>query len=122
MRFAALLGLIALSACARPDVVIYCAADQEYAEPILKEFEKSSGLKVQSVFDVEATKTVGLVQTLLEEKPHPRCDVFWNNEPVHTIRLKSAGVLAPYKSPSAADVPAALRDPDGFWTGIAARG
>jgi iron(III) transport system substrate-binding protein len=35
--------------------------------------------------------------------------------------LKSKGVLAPYRSPSAVGIPAALLDPEGFWTGFSAR-
>jgi iron(III) transport system substrate-binding protein len=35
--------------------------------------------------------------------------------------LKSKGVLAPYRSPDAQGIPAALVDPDGFWTGFSAR-
>jgi iron(III) transport system substrate-binding protein len=47
--------------------------------------------------------------------------VFWSNEPVRTLVLKSRGVLAPYRSPNAEGIPAALRDPEGYWTGFSAR-
>jgi iron(III) transport system substrate-binding protein len=81
---------------------------------------------VSVVTDTEATKTVGLAYALLEEgRPGrtPRADVFWNNEPVWTTRLAEAGALEPYDSPAARDVPAAYRDPRGFWTanGLRAR-
>jgi len=114
----ALLGF----ACSRADVVLYCAADQEHAQPIVRTFEERTGLSVRAVFDVEAAKTVGLVRTLLEEKDHPRCDVFWNNEIAHMIRLRAEGILAPYASSSAAGIPAEFRHPEGYWTGFAARG
>jgi len=104
-----------------PDVVVYCAHDDVHARPILEDFAKEHGLTVRMVFDTEATKTVGLVATLMAEKRNPKCDVFWNNELVHTVRLKRAGVLAPYASPSAADIPAEWKDPEGYWTGFAAR-
>ncbi|HET6201341.1 MAG TPA: extracellular solute-binding protein [Planctomycetota bacterium] len=123
MRFppSALLPLLA-GACAKPPtVVVYCAADQEHAEPILQEFGKRTGIAVDAKFDIEAAKTVGLARTLEEEKDHPRCDVFWNNEILHTIRLKEARILAPYRSPSAEGIPPEFVDPEGFWTGFAAR-
>ncbi len=41
-------------------VIIYAAQDQVYAEPILREFNKGTGIKVKAVFDSEAVKTVGL--------------------------------------------------------------
>src|SRR5438093_1353470 len=40
------------------EVIIYAAQDQVYAEPILLEFEKATGLKVKAVYDSEAVKTV----------------------------------------------------------------
>jgi iron(III) transport system substrate-binding protein len=57
----------------------------------------------------------------LAEKPRPQADVFWSNEPVRTLVLKSRDVLAPYQSPSADGIPAALVDPNGYWTGFSAR-
>ncbi|MHC4470921.1 MAG: extracellular solute-binding protein [Planctomycetota bacterium] len=110
-----------VAACSVPDVVVYCALDQVHSEPILEAFERETGLKVQGVFDVEAVKTVGLVNRIVEEKDNPKGDVFWNNELVHTVRLKSTGLLAPYVSPSAADIPDGFKDPEGYWTGFAAR-
>jgi iron(III) transport system substrate-binding protein len=104
-----------------PDVVIYAAHDQVHSEPILEDFQKETGLRVKMVFDVEANKTVGLTSMLMEEKPNPKCDVFWNNELVHTIRLMREGVVEPYVSPAAKDIPDAWKDPTGHWAGFGAR-
>jgi iron(III) transport system substrate-binding protein len=73
------------------------------------------------VYDTEETKSTGLANRLVAERARPRADVFWSNEPVRTLVLKSKGVLAPYRSPSAQGIPPALVDPDGFWTGFSAR-
>jgi len=102
-------------------VTVAVALDQEYAESLLRGFEKSSGLQVDAHYDTEATKTTGLVQTLLAERDRPRTDVFWNNELSQTIRLQDAGILAPYAPTSATDLPARWRDPNGFWTAFGAR-
>lgn len=119
---AALWTLALTTGCAEePDVVVYCALDQVFSEELLNEFERETGLVVRAEFDVEAHKTVGLVQRILEESNRPRCDVFWNNEIAHTVRLAEEGLLASYDSPSAADIPAAFRDPEHRWTGFAAR-
>jgi iron(III) transport system substrate-binding protein len=40
---------------------------------------------------------------------------------VRTLVLKSRGVLAPYRSPSADGIPEGLIDPEGYWTGFSAR-
>lgn len=119
-RFVALL-LIAASCGRAPDLIVYCSLDQEFAEPLLRRYEQETGLRVQAEFDVEANKTVGLVQRIREERSHPRCDVFWNNEAGHTVQLAEDGILASYDSPNAADIPATFRDPSHRWTGFAAR-
>jgi len=103
------------------EVVVYCALDQEYADTIVADFTAATGIPVRPVFDNEITKTVGLANLIKLEKEHPKADVFWNNEIVNTIRLKSAGCLEPYASPSAADIPPQWKDAAGFWTGFAAR-
>jgi iron(III) transport system substrate-binding protein len=115
--------LFLFSACAREgrQVVIYTSLDQIYSEPILKEYENKTGVKVKIVFDVEAAKTTGLVNRLIAEKRNPVCDVFWNSEIGKTLVLKSKGVIAPYVSPSAVDIPEQFKDEEGFWTGFAAR-
>ncbi|MDB5389048.1 MAG: idiA [Planctomycetaceae bacterium] len=102
-------------------LVVYCAHDAEYSEPLLKEFERRTGISVLIRFDTEATKTLGLVNLLLREKSQPRCDVFWNNELLSTLSLKEQGVLQPYRGLGFARIPDSYKDPEGYWTGFAAR-
>lgn len=119
-----LLLLVALAACGgrNADVVLYCAVDQEHSEPIVRAFEQETGLTVDFTTDIEANKSIGLRRRLQEESNNVRCDVFWNNEAVQTVLLADAGVLDSYVSPSAADIPERFKDPEGRWTGFAARG
>lgn len=104
-----------------PSVVVYTSVDQVYSEPIFNQFEKMTGIDVLAVYDVEASKTTGLVQRLIEEKNHPRADVFWNGEIVQTMLLKRERILTPYVSPSAEDIPVRFKDPEGYWTGTGGR-
>ncbi|HSH92994.1 MAG TPA: hypothetical protein VK968_02535, partial [Roseimicrobium sp.] len=78
-----------------PVVVLYCAQDQIFAEPVLKEFRKQTGIEVRAVFDSEAVKTVGLANRLVAEKSRPQCDVFWGNEELRTRQLEVEGVFVP---------------------------
>lgn len=102
-------------------VVIYTSVDQVYAEPVLKRFTVETGIQVKPVYDVEATKTTGLVNRLIAEKDRPLADVFWSGEFVEMLLLQEKGVLQAYRSPNAADIPAIYKDPDGYWTGFAGR-
>ncbi len=102
-------------------VVVYVAHDQDYSEPILEEFEEKTGIKVLALYDTEATKTVGLVNRIIAERENPQADVFWNNEPMRTIKLKELGLLEAYCSPSAGNIPQNFKDKDCYWAGFAAR-
>ncbi len=103
------------------EVVVYTSVDQVFSEPVLKEFEKETGIKVNAVFDTEETKSTGVLNRLIAEKNHPQCDVFWSGDPVRTLVLKRKGITQPYRSPEAQDIPAVYKDPDGHWTGFSAR-
>jgi iron(III) transport system substrate-binding protein len=114
--------LALLPACGRQSgVTLYVALDQEFSSKLVSQFEKQSGVQVNARYDTEASKTVGLVSAIIEEAQRPRCDVFWNNELAHTVRLAQKGLLEPYSSPSAAAIPAHFKDPKGLWAGFAAR-
>jgi iron(III) transport system substrate-binding protein len=76
-------------------VVAYCAQDQVYAEPIFRQFEKQTGIRVLPVYDNEAVKTVALANRLLAERHHPICDVFWGNEEMRTRQLAAQDVFRP---------------------------
>lgn len=102
------LMLMGVAACrpALPDsgageVVLYCAQDQVVAEPLLAEFTRQTGIRVRTVFDSEAVKTVGLANRLLAERSHPTAEVFWGNEELRTRQLAAAGVF---------------RCPEGWWS------
>jgi iron(III) transport system substrate-binding protein len=106
---------------AQRTVTIYVSTDRVFSEPVLREYEKRSGVRVNTVYDTEETKSTGLANRLIAEQARPQADVFWSNEPVRTLVLKSRGVLAPYRSPSAEGIPSALVDSEGYWTGFSAR-
>ena len=103
------------------EVVVYSALDREFSEPILAEYAKSTGVRVLPRFDVESTKTVGLTQSIIAEAKRPRCDLFWNNEILNTLRLKKMGLLAPFRPKHGSDYPAEFRAADATWYGFAAR-
>ena len=101
--------------------MLYCAQDREFAIGVLETFRERTGIEVVPKFDTEKNKSVGLYTELVAEKDRPRCDVFWNNEIVSTIRLQRQGLLQGYESPSGADYPAWARADDHTWHAFASR-
>ena len=102
-------------------VIVYVSEDQVFSEPILRDFEKETGIRVKAVYDTEEAKSTGAMNRLIAEKNNPQADVYWANEPIRAEVLKQKGISAPYDSPKAQDIPVVFKDPDGYWTGFSAR-
>jgi len=117
------LGIFFLSLVSRDPhfVVVYTALDEEFSRPIFEKFTRQTGIVVRAKFDTESTKTVGLTQAIFAERDRTRCDVFWNNEIVNTLRLDQAGLLSRYETRSAKPFPVQYRSPQSVWHGFAAR-
>jgi iron(III) transport system substrate-binding protein len=117
-----------LTGCgARPDaansktVVIYVSEDQVFSEPILKDFEKETGIQVKAVFDTEEAKSTGVMNRLLAEKNNPQADVYWANEPVRADVLRQQEISTMFKPTNAQQIPEQFKDAQGYWTGFSAR-
>ncbi|MFK8113714.1 MAG: extracellular solute-binding protein [Rubripirellula sp.] len=126
VRLIGLLLLIPLVGCvqrAESDVVVYSALDQEFSFPILNAFERSTDHEtgVVAKFDVESTKTVGLANLIDAEQESPVCDLFWNNEIIHTVRLQKLGLLESRTWDVVPGYPTDMIASDGTWVGFAAR-
>lgn len=115
------LALAIVGCRGKDEIVVYSALDREFAEPILDEFAERAGVRVLARYDVESTKTVGLVQAIRAESRKARCDLFWNNEILHTIRLQQEGLLDTYLLDGADGLPPEMQSGDGAWYGFAAR-
>ncbi len=104
-------------------ITVYCSVDEPFGRRVFERFKRQSGIKLSVVFDSEAGKTTGLVNRIVSEAQagRPRADVFWSSELFNTIRLARQGLLEPYDSPAAADIPARFRDSQHRWTAMAVR-
>jgi iron(III) transport system substrate-binding protein len=127
MKFTLLFALfifLCIAGCGQKDsnqVVVYVSEDQVFSEPILKDFEADTGIRVMAVFDTEETKSTGVMNRLIAEKSNPQADVYWANEPIRAIVLKQKEISTHYFSPNAKGIPANFKDPQGYWTGFSAR-
>lgn len=100
---------------------MYTSVDQVFSEPVLKEFERTTGFVVRAVYDTEETKSTGVLNRLIAEAASPQADVFWSGDPVRPFLLVKRGLVTPYMSPATTGIPAGFKAADGTWTGFAAR-
>lgn len=103
------------------EVVVYSSTDKEFSELVFDAYRKKTGVRVLPVYDTEETKTAGLTARLVAEAARPKADVFWSSDTSRAVALLDRGVIAPYDSPSAADIPARYKDSQHRWTGFGAR-
>jgi iron(III) transport system substrate-binding protein len=120
-----LLTLFLFSACSpkeqKQTVTVYVSEDQVFSEPILKAFEKETGIVVKAVYDSEESKSTGVMNRLIAEKNNPQADVYWANEPIRAEVLKQKGILVPYVSPNAEGISKVFIEREHYWTGFSAR-
>jgi len=117
----ALFAVLFASCEHQKEVVVYCTVDQVFSEPILKDFEKETGIKIKAVYDTEETKSTGVLNRLIAEKNNPQCDVFWSGDPLRNNILKENGITASYHSPTTEQIPNYFREKDNHWIGFSAR-
>jgi iron(III) transport system substrate-binding protein len=120
LALAGLVGAIGCRSRSR-EVVVYLSIDQPFTEPILRDYERQSGVRVRAVFDTEETKSTGVLNRIVAEAGNPQADVFWSGDPVRPLLLVKRGLVRPYVSPNASAVPDVFKATDGSWTGGAAR-
>jgi iron(III) transport system substrate-binding protein len=113
--------VVCWQAVSRGKLTVYCAHDAVFADAILRDFEKKTGIPVVVKYDTEATKSLGLVEQIIRDGAKPRADLLWNNELLGTADLAERNLLEPYQGDGWKRIPAAFRDPEGKWAGFAAR-
>jgi iron(III) transport system substrate-binding protein len=118
---AAGVALVGCSATRTSTVTVYVSEDQVFSEPILRDFERETGVKVNAVFDTEEAKSTGVMNRLLAEKNNSQADVYWANEPVRADVLRQQKISTPFRPANAEEIPGQFKDPQGYWTGFSAR-
>jgi iron(III) transport system substrate-binding protein len=110
-----LAALAPLTAASAQTLNAYSIWPENWARPMLQEFEKATGIKVNFV----RFSSGEALARVIAEKGNPRIDVLFGG-PVETFAAGvREGVFEPYKPPVFAALPARFRHPDGLWTAIA---
>jgi iron(III) transport system substrate-binding protein len=102
---------------AEGEVNIYSYREPGLIDPILKQFSKETGIKVNVIYSKD-----GLIERMTAEGANSPADLLLTPESGLLIQAKAAGVTLALNSKTLEDaVPAALRDPDDHWFGLTRR-
>lgn len=111
---ALLLGVIAQRAMAQ-DLNAYSIWPENWARPMLAEFTKAFGIKVNFL----RFSSGEALARIIAEKNSPKIDVLFGG-PVETFAAGiKEGVFEPYKPPTFDKLPARFKHKDGYWVAIA---
>ena len=111
-------GLLAAPALAGGEVNIYSARKEDLIKPLLDDFSKRTGIAVNLV----TGKEEALLQRLQSEGANSPADLFLTTDAGRLSAARKAGVLQAVKSDTlTARIPAAYRDPEGYWYGLSVR-
>jgi iron(III) transport system substrate-binding protein len=112
---AAIVASVPAPADAQETLNVYSIWPENWARPMLQEFEKASGIKVNFL----RFSSGEALARIVAEKNNPRVDVLFGG-PVETFAAGiKENVFEPYKPPAAGGLPARFKHADGQWTAIA---
>lgn len=100
------------------EVNLYSARNEALIKPLLDNFTRETGIKVNLV----TGKASALLKRLVTEGRNTPADLFITTDAGRLHRAREAGVLQPVTSQRLnSAIPANLRDPDGYWYGLSQR-
>lgn len=95
-------------------LTIYSGLMEDHMVKAVAEFEKETGIKTEAV-----RMSSGEILTRIKaEKENPKASVWFGGPADGFIQAAQDGVIEPYVSPNAKDIPNKFKDKDGYWTGI----
>ncbi len=102
---------------AAEEVNIYTTRQEVLLRPLLDQFEKESGIRVNVVFAKE-----GVVERMQSEGANSPADAILTADVGRLLEAKDVGLLQPIQSDVLeAAIPPQYRDPEGQWFGLALR-
>src|SRR5882724_6377188 len=116
LAVAALTAIVLVTPAAAADTLnAYSIWPENWARPMLQEFEQATGIKVNFV----RFSSGEALARVIAEKNNPRVDVLFGG-PVETFAAGiKEGIFEPYKPPAFNALPARFKEADGYWTAIA---
>ncbi len=100
------------------ELVIYSARNDHLVKPLFDLYSEETGTQIRFITDKEAP----LLARLQAEGENTPADLLITVDAGNLWQAKQMGVLQPYDGSTInANIPAHLRDPDNYWTGLSVR-
>ncbi len=104
-----------------PEVTVYVSEKRQCSAPVLKAFERKTGVRVHAVYFDTNRSGERTMMRLLEDSHVSKPDVFWVTDPFTAQLIRQKNIAVAYRSHAAEKIPERFKDEQGYWTGFAAR-
>ncbi|HPR90512.1 MAG TPA: extracellular solute-binding protein, partial [Synergistaceae bacterium] len=94
---------------------VYTIWSERYATAVFDEFTRETGIAVNFL----RFPSGEVLARLIAEKENPQVDVFFGGIADAFVAGKKEEIFEQYVPGGAETIPAAFRDPEGYWTGVA---
>lgn len=102
-------------ASAKPNkLTVLCTPQEDWCQAMTKAFQEQTGIQTSYV----RLSSGEALAKLRATKDNPEFSVWWGGPADSYVAANAEGLLEPYISPNAAEIPAAQKDPNGVWTGV----
>jgi len=95
-------------------LTVLCGPQEDWCQAAVAAFQKATGIETSYV----RLSSGEAVARLEAEAGAPTFDVWWGGPSDGQVDAYTKGLIESYVPPNAAQIPNALKDPDGVWTGI----
>lgn len=92
------------------EVTVYHSHPADWTEPLFREFEEQTGIKV----NVVSAGTGELLARIQAEQENPLGDIIWGGDAASYVGFQET-YMQPYVSPEADAFPDKYKDPNGYW-------
>ncbi len=117
MKILAIIATLIGTSVAAQEVNIYSSRQPDLIDPILQAFTAETGITVNTVFIKQ-----GMLERLSAERRRSPADIILTADIANLNAAREAGVTRPVNSELINQtIPAAYRDPDGYWFGLTSR-
>ncbi len=116
-RLLIMVGMMVLatsSVSAQQTLTVLCTPQEDWCVAMTQAFQEQTGIETSYV-RMSSGESLARIRATAD---NPEFSVWWGGPADAFIAAKEEGLLEQYVSPSAESIPADLKDPDSYWTGV----